>query len=48
LFAQDTQLGQIHLQFSGQGFCLPFRARNKIFFLLDALFGGPDFGLEFF
>jgi hypothetical protein len=46
LFAQSTQLSYIHIQFSGQGFCLPFGACNKVFFLLDALLGSPDFSLE--
>jgi hypothetical protein len=48
LFAQATQLGQVHLQFSSQDFCLLLGARDKILFFLNALLGGPDFGLEIF
>jgi hypothetical protein len=48
LFAQAAQLGQVRLQFGSQGRCLPLGARDKILFFLNALLGGPDFGLEIF
>jgi hypothetical protein len=43
---QSAQLRKIYLQLSGQDFCFPFGAGNKVFFFLDALLGGPDLSLE--
>jgi hypothetical protein len=48
LLAQAAQLCQVCLQLSGQDRCLLFGTCNKIFLLLNTLFGGPDLSLKVF